>query len=94
MEIIAELEQARRGPYSGAVGYVDFGGNLDACITLRTLWMRDGVAYFQAGAGLVADSDPVTEDAECFHKMQALVRAIELAEQIERDARSDGESER
>ena len=93
MEIIAELEGRRRGPYSGAVGYVDFGGNLDTCITLRTLWMRDGVAYFQAGAGIVADSDPETEDAECFHKMRALMGAIELAEQIERDARVDGEAQ-
>lgn len=89
MEIIAELEGRRRGPYSGAVGYVDFGGNLDTCITLRTLWMRAGVAYLQAGAGLVADSDPESEDAECFHKMRALLGAIELAEQIERDARGD-----
>ncbi|HET7035751.1 MAG TPA: anthranilate synthase component I [Thermomicrobiaceae bacterium] len=91
MEIIAELEEERRGPYSGAVGYVDFGGNLDTCIALRTLWMRDGVAQFQAGAGLVADSDPAAEDAECFHKLRALVRAVELAEEIERDARGAAE---
>ncbi|MDI3339859.1 MAG: anthranilate synthase component I [Sphaerobacter sp.] len=83
MEIIAELEPERRGPYSGAVGYVSFSGNLDAAITLRTLVMRDGVAYLQAGGGIVADSTPEGEYRESLQKMQALVRAIELAEQME-----------
>jgi anthranilate synthase component 1 len=87
MEIIAELEPERRGPYSGTVGYVDFSGNLDTAITLRTLVARDGIAYLQAGSGIVADSSPDFEYRECFHKMQALVRAIELAEQIEHVAR-------
>lgn len=89
MEIIAELEPERRGPYSGAVGYVSFSGNLDAAITLRTLVMRDGVAYLQAGGGIVADSVPEVEYQESLHKMQALVRAIELAEQIEQTAREE-----
>jgi anthranilate synthase component 1 len=87
MEIIAELESERRGPYSGTVGYVDFSGNLDTAITLRTLVARDGIAYLQAGGGIVADSTPDFEYRECFHKMRALVRAIELAEQIEHAAR-------
>ncbi|HET9017911.1 MAG TPA: anthranilate synthase component I, partial [Thermomicrobiaceae bacterium] len=83
MQIIAELEPERRGPYSGTVGYVDYSGNLDTAITLRTLVMRDGVAYLQAGGGIVADSTPEFEYRECFHKMRALVRAVELAETME-----------
>lgn len=89
MEIIAELEPERRGPYAGTVGYVDFSGNLDMAITLRTLVARDGLAYLQAGGGVVADSDPDFEYRECYHKMGALFRAIELAEQIERAAREE-----
>lgn len=89
MEIIAELEPEQRGPYSGTVGYVDFSGNLDTAITLRTLVMRDGVAYLQAGGGIVADSTPEFEYDECFHKMGALIRGIELAEQIELAAREE-----
>jgi anthranilate synthase component 1 len=83
MEIIAELETDRRGPYAGAVGYVDFGGQMDTCIALRTLVMKDGVASMQAGGGIVADSTPDGEYAESYHKMRALLRAIELAESIE-----------
>ena len=83
MEIIAELEVDRRGVYSGAVGYVSFNGTMDTCIALRTLVFRDGVASLQAGGGIVLDSTPDGEYAECFHKMRALVRAIELAESIE-----------
>ncbi len=90
MEIIAELEPEQRGPYSGAVGYVDFGGNLDTAITLRTIVMRGQTAYLQAGAGIVADSVPELEHKECHHKMRALVRAIELAEEMERELREDG----
>ena len=83
MEIIAELEPDRRGPYAGAVGYIDFGGGMDTCIALRTMVYRDGVASLQAGGGIVADSTPEGEYAESFHKMRALVRAIERAEQLE-----------
>lgn len=83
MEIIAELEVDRRGVYSGAVGYVSFNGTMDTCIALRTLVYKDGVASLQAGGGIVLDSTPDGEYAECFHKMRALVRAIELAESIE-----------
>ncbi|HLZ72662.1 MAG TPA: anthranilate synthase component I [Dehalococcoidia bacterium] len=81
MEIIAELEPDRRGPYAGAVGCFSFNGNLDTCITIRTLVMKDGVAYTQAGAGIVFDSDPTAEHQECLSKARALIRAIDLAEQ-------------
>jgi anthranilate synthase component 1 len=83
MEIIAELETDRRGPYAGAVGYVDFSGGMDTCIALRTLVVKDGVASMQAGGGVVADSTPDGEYAESYHKMRALLRSIELAESIE-----------
>ena len=84
MEIIAELETDARGVYSGAIGYVDFSGGMDTCIALRTMVVRDGVASLQAGGGIVADSTPEGEYAESFHKMRALVRAIERAEHLER----------
>ncbi|HYI25522.1 MAG TPA: chorismate-binding protein, partial [Thermomicrobiales bacterium] len=83
MEIIAELETDRRGAYSGAVGYLDFAGGMDTCIALRTMVVSNGVASLQAGGGIVADSSPEGEYAESFHKMRALVRAIERAEVIE-----------
>lgn len=83
MEIIAELETDQRGIYSGAVGYVDFAGGMDTCIALRTMVVHDGIASLQAGGGVVADSSPEGEYAESLHKMRALVRAIERAEQIE-----------
>lgn len=80
MEIIDELEPDRRGPYAGAVGYFSFSGSMDTCITIRTITMKGHHAYIQAGAGLVADSDPATEYAETRHKAQALAEAITLAE--------------
>jgi anthranilate synthase component 1 len=83
MEIIAELETDRRGPYAGAVGYIDFAGGMDTAIALRTLVVKDGVASMQAGGGIVADSTPDGEYAESYHKMRALLRAIELAESLE-----------
>ena len=89
MEIIAELETDRRGPYAGAVGYVDFSGGMDTAIALRTMVVKDGVASMQAGGGIVADSTPDGEYAESHHKMRALLRAIELAEDLEA-AESDG----
>ena len=81
MQIIAELEPTRRGIYAGAVGYLDFAGNLDFCITIRTIAMMNGSAYFQAGAGIVADSNPSAEYEETRDKARALVRALELAQQ-------------
>ena len=80
MQLISELEGFRRGPYAGAVLYSLPGGTMDACIALRTMVMRDGTAYLQAGAGIVADSDPAEEHEECLHKLAALEAAIELAE--------------
>ena len=82
MEIIDELESARRGAYAGAVGYFDFSGNLDTCITLRTALIKQGMAYVQAGAGIVADSVPETEDDECRNKARALLSAIKAAEEL------------
>jgi len=79
MEIIAELEPERRGIYSGAVGYVDFAGNLDFCIAIRTIVMERGLARLQAGAGIVADSVPAREFEETRAKARALVEALELA---------------
>lgn len=80
MEIIDEMEPTRRGPYAGAVGYVDFSGNMDTCIALRTLVVHEGKAYVQAGAGIVADSVPSHEYAETMNKARGLLRAIELTE--------------
>jgi anthranilate synthase component 1 len=80
MEIIEELETTRRGPYAGAVAYVDFSGTLDSCITIRTTVMTGGRAHVQAGAGIVADSVPEREHRECVNKAGALIEAIEQAE--------------
>jgi anthranilate synthase component 1 len=80
MEIIDELEPESRGPYAGAVGYLDFSGNLDTCITIRTIWTHGDKAYFQAGAGIVADSDPGKEYQETIEKARAMWSAIDLAE--------------
>ena len=80
MEIIAELEPDKRGPYAGAVGYFGFSGNLDTAITIRTIVIKDGVAYIQAGAGIVADSIPEREYEESLNKAQALLAAIEHTE--------------
>ena len=80
MEIIAELERDRRGVYAGAVGYLDFAGNLDCCITIRTVVMEGGRSRVQAGAGIVADSDPAAEYQETRDKARAVLRALELAE--------------
>ena len=80
MEIIDEVENLRRGPYGGAVGYLSFDGNLDSCITIRTCIIKDGRVYVQAGAGIVADSQPAAEYEETRNKAQALLKAVELAE--------------
>ena len=81
MQIISELEGYRRGPYAGAVGYVLPGGTMDTCIALRTMVVADGVVHLQAGAGVVADSDPEAEHRECLAKLAALEAAIALAEE-------------
>lgn len=79
MERIAELEPDQRGPYAGAVGYLGFDGTLDTCITIRTATIAKGVCRIEAGAGIVADSDPVAEEAETRAKARALLKAVELA---------------
>ena len=81
MQIIDELEPTKRGPYAGAVGYFGFSGNMDTCITIRTLVIKDKVAYIQAGGGVVADSDPAAEYQETVNKAKAMMRAVDMAEQ-------------
>ncbi|MET7932248.1 anthranilate synthase component I [Streptomyces sp. NPDC005322] len=84
MQIIEELEPSRRGLYGGCVGYLDFAGDSDTAIAIRTALLRDGTAYVQAGAGIVADSDPAAEDAECRNKAAAVLRAVNSANQLGR----------
>ena len=80
MQIIDELEPTRRGPYGGAVGYIDFAGNMDTCIALRTIVWKNGVFDVQAGAGVVADSVPASEYEETMNKAKAMLKAVEIAE--------------
>jgi anthranilate synthase component 1 len=80
MEIIDELEPTRRGPYSGGCGYISFSGDMDTCILIRTMVVKDGVAYLQAGAGIVYDSEPVREYEETENKAKAMFQAVEFAE--------------
>jgi anthranilate synthase component 1 len=82
MEIIDELEPARRGLYGGALGYIDLRGNLDFCIAIRTVVLEDGRATVQAGAGIVADSDPAAEERETEAKAGAMLAALRLAEEL------------
>ena len=82
MEIIDELEPTKRGPYAGVVGYIDFSGNIDTAITIRTMLVRDGRASVQAGAGIVADSVPAEEHAECENKARALLAAVPAARRM------------
>ena len=82
MEIIEELEPTRRGIYGGGICYADFSGNLDSCIAIRSMLVKDGVGYIQAGAGIVADSVPEREYEECRNKAQAVLRAVERARNI------------
>jgi anthranilate synthase component 1 len=83
MEIIEELETTRRGVYGGIVGYIDFTGNLDTCIAIRTALLYKGTAYVQAGAGVVADSDPESENQECRNKAAAVLTAVHAANRLE-----------
>jgi anthranilate synthase component 1 len=80
MQIIDEVEPCRRGPYAGAVGYIDFTGNMDTCIALRTLVMVGQTVYVQAGAGIVADSQPAEEYQETLNKAKGLLMAIQIAQ--------------
>jgi anthranilate synthase component 1 len=79
MAIIDELEPLRRGIYGGCVGYFDFAGNIDTAIAIRTAVVKNNIAYVQAGAGIVADSVPELEDAECRNKAAAVLRAVAIA---------------
>jgi anthranilate synthase component 1 len=79
MQIIEELEGRRRGLYAGCVGYLSFSGNMDMAITIRTILLKDGKAYVQAGAGIVMDSDPAREYVEAMNKGAAMIRALEAA---------------
>jgi len=88
MEIIDELEPHRRGPYAGAVGHFDYHGNLDTCIALRTIVVQGHTAHVQAGAGIVADSQPAQEYQETLNKAHGLLKAIEITEARVREARA------
>jgi len=81
MEILSRLEGLRRGPYAGAVGYFGVGGDMDMCITIRTLLMQGTRFSVQAGAGIVVDSDPTREYQETLDKISALTRAVRIAEE-------------
>jgi anthranilate synthase component 1 len=84
MEIIEELEPVRRGVYGGAVGYFGFGGTMDTCIAIRTMLIKGDTVYVQTGAGIVADSDPEREHAECLNKARGMLQALKRAEQLGR----------
>lgn len=90
MEIIDELEPVKRGPYAGVVGYVDFSGNLDTAIAIRTMFVGPTTASLQAGAGIVADSEPADEDLECHNKAAALLAAIPAARKMTQLKKSRG----
>lgn len=83
MEIIEELEPTKRGPYAGSVGYFSYSGNMDTCITIRTLLVKDGMVYVQAGAGIVADSVPENEYIETVNKAMAMMKAVEVAKTMQ-----------
>ena len=94
MEIIDELEKEKRGIYAGCVGYFSAAGDLDSCIVLRTALVKDGRMYVQAGAGIVADSDPAAEQQECVNKAKALFRAAEEARRFASSPNVDSSQER
>jgi anthranilate synthase component 1 len=90
MEIIDDLEPVKRGPYAGVVGYVDFSGNLDTAIAIRTMFVGPNGAYLQAGAGIVADSIPDEEDLECRNKAAALLAAVPAARRMSAKRAAEG----
>jgi anthranilate synthase component 1 len=91
MEIIAELEKIPRGPYGGAVGYISFHGNMDMAITIRTASIEDNLLTVQAGAGIVADSDPERERQETVNKAMAMQKALELVSKGKKSKRFDAQ---
>ncbi len=92
MEIIDELEPTKRGPYAGVVGYLDFSGNVDTAIAIRTMFIGPNGAAVQAGAGIVADSDPALEDLECHNKAAALLAAVPAARRMTAKRAKEGTS--
>lgn len=82
-QLIGELENNKRGIYGGAIGYIDFTGNMDTCIAIRIAYKKNGKVFVRSGAGIVADSVPENEFQECLNKAQAVIRALELAQQEE-----------
>jgi anthranilate synthase component 1 len=90
MEIIDDLEPVKRGPYAGVVGYLDWSGNLDTAIAIRTMFVGPAGASLQAGAGIVADSDPDDEDLECRNKAAALLAAVPAARRMTAARRAAG----
>ncbi len=91
MQIIDEIEPHRRGPYAGAVGYVDFCGNMDTCIALRTLVVQGSKAYVQVGAGIVADSQATSEYQETLNKARGLLKAVDITERRMRERAAAGQ---
>jgi para-aminobenzoate synthetase component 1 len=83
MEIIEELEPTRRGPYTGSLGWIDYSGNMEFNIIIRTMAVLDGICHIQAGAGIVIDSDPEREFYECLNKAKALWKAVQYSEEQE-----------
>ena len=82
-QLIGELEQNKRGIYGGAIGYIDFTGNMDTCIAIRIAYQKNGKVFVRSGAGIVADSVPEKEYAECINKAKAVVHALRLAEEAD-----------
>ena len=82
-QLIAELENNKRGIYGGAIGYIDFTGNMDTCIAIRIAYQKNGRVFVRSGAGIVADSVPEQEFEECMNKARASLRALELAQEVE-----------
>ena len=80
-QLIGELERNKRGIYGGAIGYVDFAGNMDTCIAIRIAYKKNGRVFVRSGAGIVADSDPGKEYRECLNKARASLKALETAEE-------------
>ena len=82
-QLIGELENNKRGIYGGAIGYIDFTGNMDTCIAIRLVFKKNGKVFVRSGAGIVADSDPEKEYQECLNKARASLKALELAQEDE-----------
>ncbi|MBQ2348873.1 MAG: chorismate-binding protein, partial [Clostridia bacterium] len=82
-QLIGELEQNKRGIYGGAIGYIDFTGNLDVCIAIRIAYKKNGKVFVRSGAGIVADSVPEKEYQECVNKAAAVIKALQLSEEVD-----------